>query len=146
MIIEKATFEDLKTIAIIEKNCFNITPWSYDDYVQDFNTNPFSNFYVAKQENIILGFIDYWITFEQGQIAKIAVLSPVRNKGIGKALLLNSMKDMIEKGVTSITLEVRSSNISAIKLYESCDFKKASIRKNYYSDGEDALLMMWGEL
>ena len=51
---------------------------------------------------------------------------------------------MKKNEVFSITLEVRVSNISAQKLYESLGFKKILIKNNYYSDGEDAFFMMKG--
>ena len=41
-----------------------------------------------------------------------------------------------------MTLEVRVSNSVAIKFYEKHGFVKHSIRKNYYSNGEDAILMI----
>jgi ribosomal-protein-alanine N-acetyltransferase len=43
--------------------------------------------------------------------------------------------------INEITLEVRESNSVAIKLYESYGFKIATVRKNYYSNNENALLM-----
>ena len=52
---------------------------------------------------------------------------------------------MDEEGVTSITLEVRVSNVAAIKLYENNGFEKKLVKKGYYSDGEDAYFMMLGE-
>ncbi len=55
------------------------------------------------------------------------------------------MNKVIEetKDCEAITLEVRVSNVKAIKLYESYGFKKEAIRKDYYLDNhEDAYLMM----
>ena len=40
-----------------------------------------------------------------------------------------------------MTLEVRSSNDSALHLYEKLGFKSVGRRRNYYEDGEDAEIM-----
>ncbi len=41
-----------------------------------------------------------------------------------------------------LTLEVRVSNNYAIKIYEQIGFKVGTIRKKYYENNEDALLMV----
>ena len=41
-----------------------------------------------------------------------------------------------------ITLEVASRNTTAIHLYEKLNFQKISIRKNYYRNGDDAIIMV----
>ena len=51
-----------------------------------------------------------------------------------------SCQTLKKEEVSSITLEVKKSNISAIKLYEKCNFKSVSIRKKYYGN-EDGILM-----
>jgi RimJ/RimL family protein N-acetyltransferase len=48
-----------------------------------------------------------------------------------------------QQGASSVYLEVRLSNISAIKLYEKLGFREIGRRSNYYPDSkEDALVMM----
>ena len=49
---------------------------------------------------------------------------------------------LVSLGVNKVFLEVRSSNISAIALYEKKGYTKISVRKKYYADGEDALVMV----
>ena len=53
------------------------------------------------------------------------------------------ISDAKSMAVETISLEVRISNHAAIALYEKCGFSRAIVRKNYYSDGEDALLMVY---
>jgi ubiquinone/menaquinone biosynthesis C-methylase UbiE len=49
-------------------------------------------------------------------------------------------------GTRGHTLEVRVSNVSAIRLYESLGFRPAGMRRGYYTDDrEDALIMWRGE-
>ncbi len=78
-----------------------------------------------------------------GHLISIAVLEEYRGRGIGSALLKHTIEALstIYK-VSSIFLEVRVSNVPAIRLYEKFGFKKARIIKEYYRDGEDAYVMV----
>ena len=64
-----------------------------------------------------------------------------RGHGVGKLLLADLIKK-VRKGDkhAKVFLEVRPSNVSAIRLYESFGFVKTSIRVKYYSNGEDAFV------
>ena len=46
-----------------------------------------------------------------------------------------------ERKLNSITLEVNTKNIPAINLYKKYNFKEVGLRKNYYKNCEDALIM-----
>ena len=46
-----------------------------------------------------------------------------------------------EMGGESLTLEVRESNTSAVALYEGLAYERAGLRRGYYQDGEDAVVM-----
>jgi ribosomal-protein-alanine N-acetyltransferase len=48
-----------------------------------------------------------------------------------------------EKGVTEIFLEVRETNVGAIRLYERLGFEEVGIRKNYYEKPKENALIMW---
>ena len=144
MIIRKCVKEDLPIIAAIENACFDVAPWSLQNYVEDFENNVCSYILVAEQDEKIVGYIDFWIMFEQGSIAKVAVLPQLRKHGIGNILVNDAISRMELEGVTSVSLEVRVSNVAAISLYEKFGFKKVLIKKGYYSDGEDAHFMMLG--
>ncbi|MEQ9716335.1 MAG: ribosomal protein S18-alanine N-acetyltransferase [Candidatus Asgardarchaeum sp.] len=81
-----------------------------------------------------------WV--KKGHIVSIAVLPQFRNHGIGTALMKRAINEMIHYyKVNEIFLEVRVSN-PAQRLYEKLNFKKLKVLKGYYSDGEDAYLMV----
>ncbi len=44
-------------------------------------------------------------------------------------------------GAEAVLLEVRASNAAALRLYESLGFQRVGLRRRYYADGEDAVLM-----
>ena len=53
--------------------------------------------------------------------------------------------DWQRPGVKYLTLEVRVSNIPAIKLYEKYGFQSLGTRKGYYQDNNEDALIMWTE-
>jgi ribosomal-protein-alanine N-acetyltransferase len=75
-------------------------------------------------------------------IHNIAVHIDFRRQGIGQALLQRVIEQTRNRESSLVTLEVRVSNSSAQRLYESVGFVAKGLRKRYYSDdGEDALIM-----
>ena len=82
-----------------------------------------------------LGFV------KKGHVVSVAVLPEFRRKGIGKALVEESMKGVQHKKCDELYLEVRCSNNEAIIMYEKIGFVIRQRQKTYYRDGEDAFLM-----
>ena len=75
----------------------------------------------------------------------VAVHSNYRGQRIGDRLVEEMVKLCKSEGLVSMTLEVRSSNTVAQNLYRKYGFKMAGVRKEYYSDREDAIIM-WNQL
>lgn len=101
-----------------------------------------------------MGYIAFYGTIESTDIFEIAILKSCQNKGFGKILLENSIKKLffskIKNNVScdinffgeEIFLEVCEKNLFAIKLYEKTGFEKISVRKNYYGQNKNAIIMM----
>lgn len=144
MNIRKAKISDLEAIKEIEDESF-INPFTKEDLIYEISQNPVSNFLVLEKDGLVVGFIDYWITFDSATIDQIAVKKSERNQGFAKILLEKSINDLKELGeVSFFTLEVRTSNEPAINLYKSFGFQKVTIKEKYYDDGEDAIYMIKG--
>lgn len=77
-----------------------------------------------------------------GHIMSFAVHPDFRRRGIGKVLLGRTIENLADKGVDTIHLEVRMSNRLAMKIYQQFGFRRERILEGYYSDGEDAILMV----
>lgn len=145
MEILEATKEDFDSIYEIEKTSTNEV-MSLEELKYEFNENPVAKFMILKDDNgEIVSYIDYWITFDSSTIFKIVTKESARNKGYGKTLLSRVIDDLKKDGeVLYLTLEVRKSNIFAIKLYESLKFERVVIKEKYYKNGEDAIYMVRG--
>ena len=94
-------------------------------------------------EDSIKGVLVYDLIYDRIEIEYIIVEKSERRSGIATQLVDYMQK--IHKGVQNITLEVRESNITAIKFYESLGFKRISIRKNYYGNENGILMIKIGE-
>ncbi|MDR2697616.1 MAG: GNAT family N-acetyltransferase [Holophagales bacterium] len=78
----------------------------------------------------------------EAELLRVAVLQTNRRTGIASRLMSESLKRLAANGCSSFRLEVRTSNLPAQKLYESLGWRQMSVRKAYYSDGEDALVYL----
>ncbi len=140
MTIRPATIQDLSTILKIENLSFS-SPWTETHFRYELKDNPYAFVLVAEAEGYVIGYIDFWITFQQAQINNLAVIPTLRRQGIGNVILSDAINRIIQSGCESITLEVRVSNLVAQKLYGKYGFKALIKKPHYYADGEDALLM-----
>lgn len=141
MMIHRMSKNDIDEVLELKAGEFQPN-WNRDMLVSELNNNPFAQIYVLKEENKIIGFLDFWITFETAQLANIAVETSRQRQGLG-SLLMNEMLDICDKELCeTISLEVHVKNQRAISFYEHYGFIKASVRKGYYEDGCDAYLMI----
>lgn len=100
---------------------------------------------VAADSRPIAGFAGMWQLFDEAHVTTIGIDLPYRGRGLGEALLLALFDEAIRRGTNVVTLEVRVSNASAMRLYEKYGFTIHGVRPGYYSDnGEDAYLM-WSQ-
>lgn|SRR5574344_1147070 len=143
MEIIKATEKNLNEIFDIENVCFS-SPFGKNDINYELSNNPFAYVYLLQLDSKIVGYIDYWITFDSSTICRIAVLPKYRNKGFAQLLLDDAINNLINKKVSTITLEVRESNIPAISLYLKNGFVKITTKPQYYENGENAIYMAKG--
>ena len=114
--------------------------WSYNILKQELE-NGKSKYFVAKQENEIVGFAGVMLVIDEVNIMNIVVRKNKRNLGIGSLLLEEIIRFSKIHSAASITLEVNEKNIPAIKLYKKYGFKQVGLRKKYYNNEDNAILM-----
>lgn len=139
LVIDKMTLSDLNEISN------NLTS-DFDEFwnssiLESELKNPFSQYIIAKLNKEIVGFAGVIDTVDQLEITNIVVKKDFRKNGIGNKLLEKLITLAKEKGKDKITLEVNSSNLAAIKLYEKNGFKNVGFRKKYYNNTDDANIM-----
>ena len=132
-----AKSSDLDDIYELDVQTFAM-PWSKEALSYDILENDNAFVIVAEYE----GYADIWTVLDEADLNSIAVRVDFRRKGIGDAIMLAMTEMLSANGVATINLEVRVSNMPAIKLYKKYGFNECGVRPGYYLDnGEDALIM-----
>jgi ribosomal-protein-alanine N-acetyltransferase len=86
-----------------------------------------------------------WRMYDEAHITTIGVRRDIQHNGYGRILFAGLVQASYDMGAKWITLEVRTSNDNAMKMYEAFGFKVIGRRKGYYTDnGEDAIVM-WSD-
>lgn len=136
-----AKSSDLDDIYELDVQTFAM-PWSKEALSYDILENDNAFVIVAEYEGEFAGYADIWTVLDEADLNSIAVRVDFRRKGIGDAIILAMTEMLSANGVATINLEVRVSNMPAIKLYKKYGFNECGVRPGYYLDnGEDALIM-----
>lgn len=139
--MKKLTVAQLDELYAIEIACFQ-HPYTREQLRYEIEENEFSSVLGVYEEDTLIGFIDYWITFETCQLNQIAILPEYRRKGYGNQLMKEMIQHAEEAMCENIMLEVRVSNQTAQAMYEAFGFLPLQVRKGYYDNGEDAIVMV----
>ena len=146
----RLSVEDFPRAMEIERDGFR-HPWS-EELLRKELTHDWSQILVATEQatdpegrtsEVMLGFVVCWLVHDELHILNLAVAVEARRRGVARALLRESEARARQRGAALATLEVRRSNIAALKLYQSLGYRQVGIRANYYADeGEDAIVMV----
>jgi ribosomal-protein-alanine N-acetyltransferase len=146
--IQPATLDDISDILRIEEACFS-APWTRKMVEAELRGNPFAHFLIAQElcpgqprPAPVIGYLCYWIVFEEVRLMNLAVIESKRRAGIAKHLVTAALQQGLAQAAARAVLEVRSSNLAAQNLYAGFGFLRKSLRKLYYTNPvEDAVLM-----
>lgn len=132
---------DLKEVMPIEESSFTI-PWSQNVFMKELKENTQAFYLVALMDERLVAYLGSWIFISDSHLTTLAVHPSFRRGGIASQLLKYYFQRIFWLGVKRISLEVRGSNIQALRLYRLMGFVQVGIRKNYYHDNqEDALVL-----
>lgn len=138
--ISRMTVSDLNEIEDILFSDFDDF-WNINTFKSEL-LNPNSKYIVAKIDNKIVGYAGIWKAVDDVHITNIVTAKNLRRQNIGSILLSNLIEmAKAENGITSITLEVNCNNLPAKKLYEKFGFEVVGLRKKYYNNIDDAIIM-----
>ena len=146
---ERTLEESIQILPLTEEDIHTISPifasefdefWNIDILKNDFK-NENSTYLVAKLHNEIVGFAGFLKVVDEANLMNIVTKVNKRQLGIGAKLLSAVISEAKKQNCTSITLEVNANNLPAIHLYEKFNFKRIGLRKKYYNNTDDAILM-----
>jgi ribosomal-protein-alanine N-acetyltransferase len=150
---------DVNTVQEIEREIF-ATPWPRNAYYRELASRASAHYVVLRQEGTlerppayrstdldptIIGYGGMWRMYDEAHVTTIGVRRDLQHSGYGRIIFAGLVQAAYDMGAKWVTLEVRTSNDNAMKMYEGFAFKVIGRRKGYYTDnGEDAIVM-WSD-
>ncbi len=143
-LLREMTKDDIQKIVAGEEKVFGHS-LGYDLIYSDYALNPYACYIVLEIDDEVHGYVGMWIT-DNVEIINLYVDEEYQGMGFG-SLIMDFVIDICEQSsIHNLSLEVRSSNIKARKLYKKYGLVESHIRKNYYVDEnketEDAIVMV----
>ncbi len=129
---------------------FSIIKIAHQNLTEKYSPSIFNYFYeiypqgliVAEKNHKIIGFIIGLKTIEEkAKILMLAVSKNYRKQKVGTILLQDFIQIVKNEKIKKILLEVRKNNKEAITFYKKNGFQRKEILKEFYQNGEDALVM-----
>jgi ribosomal-protein-alanine N-acetyltransferase len=147
--IEPFHIRHLRDVLPIEQGAYP-KPWSRAVFESELRQVASGNrYYVVARDRTrrrrVVGYGGLWFVHDpdgdQAHVTNIVVAPESRRLGVGTRLMTNLASTAIGRGCTAWTLEVRASNNAAQELYRQFGFAPAGVRKRYYENTEDAIVM-----
>jgi ribosomal-protein-alanine N-acetyltransferase len=133
---------DVAQIVALEKRIFP-DPWSAEAFAGEAAPDPNRWARVAVTEtDEVAAYLIAWFVADEVHLGNVAVSPEHRRRGVGQRLLDELIEAGRRRRARLVTLEVRRSNRSAQLLYRKNGFYTVMIRRGYYRDREDALVMI----
>lgn len=140
--IEKMKLEHLEKIK--ERLSTDFDDFWNENVLKSELENPASTYIVAiDDEDNVVGYAGIWQPIDEAHITNIVTKKENRGQKIGETMLKKLIEIARQRGLNSITLEVNIHNVPAIHLYEKYHFEKVGVRKKYYHNTDDALIMTY---
>ena len=142
--------DDMSECAALEELCFP-SFWTEEQFRGTWQQSWFAG-YGLFEEGRLTAYISLSVLAGELEVLNMAVHPEARGRGLSRPLMAFALADTLEgrhlerrglapEGWENGVLEVRVGNAPARALYSGLGFIKAGMRKRYYSDGEDALIM-----
>ena len=138
--IRRLTYADLPQVIAIERRAFP-TPWSLAMFVLELS-KPSGICLAATAGDELLGYLVCSRYDTVWHVMNVAVDDRLLRQGIATALM-ERLFELADRPNEQYTLEVRTSNDAAIRLYEGFGFRAAGRRRAYYHDNSEDALIMW---
>lgn len=99
------------------------------------------HYLVAMLGGHVVGYGGMIYMDDAAHVTNVAVDLSMRRRGIATEIMLDLAWEARRVGMSSLTLEVRESNVSAQSLYRRFGFVPVGVRAKYYENRDDAIVM-----
>lgn len=135
--------KDLDEVCRMEEEAFSM-PWHRESFLEMIQNENALYLVAQNGENEIMGSCGVLNIVGDGSVTNVVVDAKYRKLGVGSLLMEALLRLGAEElGIEAFTLEVRVSNMSAIRLYEKMGFENVGIRKNFYEKPTEDAIIMW---
>jgi ribosomal-protein-alanine N-acetyltransferase len=132
----------VRSVVRIEQQVYP-RPWSSSLFHSELAMRSTRAYFVARVGRDVVGYAGLMMTLDDGHVTTIAVDPRWHRHKIGTRLLAVLAREAIDRGASSLTLEVRMSNLGAQDLYRRFGFGPVGVRKNYYQEVNEDALVLW---
>jgi ribosomal-protein-alanine N-acetyltransferase len=142
---------DLPWIMSVEQRAYDF-PWTLKGFESSLDQG--LNYLFQSEDNQSLGYCCVLPVLDEATLLNVCVAPECQGKGVARQALQQIFEKLRSNGFNIVFLEVRTSNVPAIKLYQSLGFSEDGLRKGYYraqvwdevsmeliEEREDAILM-----
>lgn len=137
MLLRQMTESDLPQVLELQRE-LAFQDWNEKQFLSEIRAS-YAYCVICEDDGKLLGYAIFHLLGPDSELLSIATRTSEQRKGIGSQLLKAGLDKLTESG-DQCFLEVRDGNAKARAFYEKHGFKLYSVRKKYYSDGEDAAL------
>ena len=139
-LIREAAAKDAHAIYEIGTECFT-DAWHEETVAADLS-KPHSAYLVAEKNGAVVGYACSWYVVDEAQLVNIGVSKKERRRGMADLLMKALLAEAKTRGMASMYLEVRTSNVAAQALYRKYGFTVKALRKGVYDlPKEDGFIM-----
>jgi len=142
--IRRLDARDLDAVETIERASYP-TPWSRSMFAAELRKPGSIAIGAFGEDDELLGYAFVSRYVDAWHVMNVAVAPDVRRRGIAATLLERLFEATEADQRRGYTLEVRVSNLDAIRLYERLGFEGRGTRRGYYTDNREDALIMWRE-
>ena len=140
--LRRLELADLDAIEEIEKVSYP-TPWSRSMFASELAKPSSLSLGAVDERGVLVGYLVLSRYVDAWHVMNVAVAPEQRRSGVASALLDHLLEVTREDAQRGYTLEVRVSNLGAIRLYERFGFAARGVRRGYYTDNREDALIMW---
>jgi [ribosomal protein S18]-alanine N-acetyltransferase len=134
---------DVEAVQALDAELFGVTAWSAAMFWSELAAGE-SRWYVVAEtaEGALAGYAGLLVGGSEADVQTLGVAPAQQGRGVGTLLLRALTAEAVRRGATSLLLEVRADNATAIGLYTREGFERISVRRRYYQPGDvDAWIM-----
>ncbi len=135
------TLEDVPAVNALEQRLFPTDAWPLQMFLAELSQPETRRYLVAESGGDIVGYAGLMCIEPIADVQTIAVVPECEGRGIGSALLTQLIDEARRRRAADVLLEVRADNPRAQQLYVRFGFEQIHVRRKYYRDGVDALIM-----